>query len=137
MFENAVKQFIYAHGRLPEPCPQDVRMAFEWWTRHMQKPERPGETRMRGTLENGTPMWQEAYAERITHSFLGFCRLPRREDRFFVVDAVERGIEYRGDDIEISTMIAREHDKMKAVGLAAYRQAGLKKLKALKLGAIQ
>ena len=124
--------YCHKHGALPQPCPRDLRECAEWWLKHMQEPEQPHETyeaSQQGYGAEGT-RWETGYANRCRQSLRAFLsRDLSDEQRGIIVGMVKSGVPYRGDSWDFYMMVCREHERMREVGVEAYRAEALKQLR--------
>lgn len=96
------------NGRLPQPCPMDLRDCAEWWLGTMQEPEESNETYQCAAV-NGGLRWETGYANRCRSALFGFLKITDDRQRHMVVTMVtEDRIPYRGDTIWQYYNIAEE-----------------------------
>jgi hypothetical protein len=96
------------HGRLPPPCPMDLRDCADWWLATMQEPEEPTETYQCSAV-NGGLRWETGYANRCRSALFGFLNIPETRQRDMVVTMVtDDRIPYRGETIRQYYDIAEE-----------------------------
>ena len=122
------------HGALPQPCPRDLRECAEWWLSLMQEPEQPGETyeaAQQGYGAEGT-RWETGYANRCRQALRAFIsRDLSDEQRSIIVNMVRSGVPYRGDSWDFYMRVCQEHERMREIGVEAYRRDAIKQLKAV------
>lgn len=124
------------HKRLPHQIPRDPMAAANWWIKH-QKPaheniEVPRLARVIG--KNSVSRWMTPYADRLIASLRKFVTLSKHEQEF-IISAVDDGVFYNGDEFAFFHQVYEETQKMRSVGVDAYRQDAAKNLKAFISGA--
>lgn len=114
-------------GKFPLEIPRDYSEASLWWMTN-QKPandryERPHKAAVTG--RDGV-RWVNPYADRLVASLRRYVRLGRQE-RQFIMAALEDGVWYNGDSFPFFKRVYEETDRMERVGVEAYRREAVEK----------
>jgi len=121
--------YCHKYGSLPQPCPRDLRECAKWWLELMQEPEMAHETyeaSQQGHGGEGT-RWETGYANRCRQSLRAFIsRELTDEQRTIIVNMVRSGVPYRGDSWDFYMRVCQEHERMREIGVEAYRAEALK-----------
>jgi len=92
--------------------PHEYLSAAHWWMAHQEvatQAERPTV----GSDSKGNQFWTTPYIDRVVANFRKFLSLDETH-KAFVIEKIESGIPWRGDDMDMFLMICREEEKMKA-----------------------
>lgn len=117
--------------RKPVMFPSDPRAAASYWINHQEPPNESTE-RPRQIKQKDKVFWQTPYHDRLAANLRTFLQF-KKIHQLFVIEAIERGIPWRGDSVEFFADIIRETDKMLA-NKDEYIENGLQTLKDFKIG---
>ena len=104
--------------------------AAYWWIAHQENPghmEHP----QHNTDSKGNEFWRVPYIDRIAANFRIFLSLDETH-KSFVVEKIESGIPWRGDDMDMFMMVCREEEKMR-LDKSGYIESALAALKDFKI----
>ncbi len=128
---------IYKRWRMKHSSahiPQQYLDAAYWWVAHQEQPfhmEHP----QHNTDSKGNEFWRTPYIDRIAANFRIFLSLDETH-KAFVVEKIESGIPWRGDDMDMFLMICDEAEKMKQ-DKSGYIESALDALKNFKITGVQ
>jgi hypothetical protein len=90
--------------------PKDFLAAAAWWLDH-QEPQGRNETPQLEHDKKGAPHWKVPFIERVAATWLTFLAFSEPQ-KAFVVQHIESGIPYRGDDMKFYQEVVKESAKM-------------------------
>ncbi len=90
--------------------PRDFLEAAIWWLNH-QEGQRPNEQPQLEHDKKGVASWKVPFTERVSATWLTFLSFSEPQ-KAFVIQHIESGIPYRGDDIKFYKMVVEESANM-------------------------
>ncbi len=87
------------------------------------------------TDSKGNQFWSTPYIDRIVGNFRKFLTLDETH-KTLVVEKIESGIPWRGDDMDMFMLICREEEKMRQ-NKSAYIESALDALKNFKMSGVR
>lgn len=128
--EEVIDQYLKVKNpRIPKGAPADGFQFARWWMAHQAPADNFSEAATPPTVKGGT--WETPYHDRLIYTLRRFLRL-KTVQQVYVIEHIEQGIPWKGDDISFYTQIVEEQAKM-AVNREQYIEDGFKKMrKALK-----
>ena len=114
----------------PKMFPVDPRAAASYWINHQEPPHEFTEAVQK--VEQGDKVfWRTPYHDRLSGTLKIFLSL-KSPQQLFVIEHIERGIPWRGDNIQMFNSIITETQKMNT-GKDDYIQGAFKKLRDFKI----
>ena len=100
--------------RKPTMFPSTLQKAAEYWMEHQEPPIDYAEDMQKIISPKGEHVgWETPYADRVCRTLRKFLR-QKKIHQLFIIEAIERGIPWRGDEIGIFTEIVKEADQFHA-----------------------
>jgi hypothetical protein len=90
--------------------PKDYLGAAKWWLEH-QEPQGHNEEPQLDRDKKGEPHWKSPYIERVCATWLTFLAFSDPQ-KAYVIQHIESGVPYRGDDIKFYQQVVEESAKM-------------------------
>ena len=90
--------------------PKDFLGAAKWWLEH-QEPQGRNEQPQLSHDKKGEASWTVPFNQRVAATWLTFLAFSEPQ-KAFVIQHIESGIPYRGDDIDFYKMVVEESAKM-------------------------
>ena len=100
-----------SNQRKPTMFPAEPRAAAIYWISHQEEADEYNERLVAIKNNQEVTGWKTPYHDRLTSTLKKFLSL-KPIHQTFVIEKVESGIPWRGDDIPMFTEIVREHEKM-------------------------
>ena len=111
--EQEIEKILKRHSKLgrrkPKMMPADPFQAARWWMAHQEQPDEYREA----VQKLGNNRYETPYHDRLCRTLRKFLRL-KHIHQLYIVESIDRGIPWRGDDIDFFTDVVKEHDKMQA-----------------------
>lgn len=128
--EEVIDQYLKITKRpVPKMFPTDGFQAARYWMAHQLPADNFSEAATPPTVKGGT--WETPYHDRLLYTLKRFLKL-KTVQQVYVIEHIEQGIPWKGDDISFYTQIVEEQAKM-IVNKEQYIEDGFKKMhKALK-----
>lgn len=109
-----LKRWSDAGKAKPKMFPGTVQAAAEYWVSRQEPPIDYKEDMVKITDPRGVHIgWETPYADRVCRTLKKFLR-QKHIHQLFIIEAIERGIPWRGDDMRMFTEIVKEADQMLA-----------------------
>lgn len=102
----------------PSMFPSDPTKAAQFWIAHQEPPNEYTEAVRRELRKDGSAYFVTPYHDRIRANLKIFLT-HNKIHQVFIIEAIERGIPWRGDRIEMFVQIVKQGDEM-AKGHEAY-----------------
>jgi hypothetical protein len=116
--------------RVPDGMPSDGFQAARWWMAR-QAPGDPFSEAATPPPKKGGD-WATPYHDRLVYTLRKFLKL-KRVHQVYVIEHIENGVPWRGDDIDFYIKIVEETTVMRSCDKEQYFEDGFKKMhKALK-----
>lgn len=90
--------------------PRGFLEGARWWLEH-QEPQGKNEVPQLEHDKKGVPSWKTPFIERVAATWLTFLAFTDPQ-KAYVIQYIESGIPYRGDDIKFYQMVVEESAKM-------------------------
>jgi hypothetical protein len=90
--------------------PKDYLAAAKWWLEH-QEPQGRNEVPQMDHDKKGAPHWKVPFIERVAATWLTFLAFSEPQ-KAYVIQHIESGVPYRGDDISFYQAVVEESPKM-------------------------
>jgi hypothetical protein len=117
---NILKRHSDKGRRKPKMFPGTVREAAQYWISHQENPDERKEQVTEIKVNGEIVGYETPYHNRLAKTLLRF--LSQKEiHQVFIIEAIERGIPWRGDEPDIFVHIVKEGDKFLA-DPAAYKE---------------
>lgn len=100
--------------------PANIYDAAHWWLAHQEPANEITERVERQTDKDGRVSWKTPYIDRVASTLRIFLGLSEPH-KAFVIQKIDQGIPWRGDDMDMFLMICAQEDEM-AKGKADYIQ---------------
>lgn len=108
--EEVIDQYLkQKNPRIPDGMPSDGFQAARWWMARQAPGDRFTESASPPVKKGGT--WTTPYHDRLIYTLKKFLKL-KRVQQVFVIEHIEKGIPWRGDDMDKYTQYVEEHAKM-------------------------
>ncbi len=101
---------IFAKHGIPEGFPIDPIAAAKFWLAHQEPADKPRELPRLESFE-GRKVWKTPYHDRVSSTLKIFIGLDRPQ-QVYVIEHVRKGIPWRGDSMQMYTMIVEQHELM-------------------------
>jgi hypothetical protein len=95
----------------PKMFPGTVREAAQYWIGHQPPPDDYREGVKKIIKNEELVGYETPYHDRLARTLCRFL-VQKHIHQLFIIEAIERGIPWRGDEIGIYTEIVKEADKM-------------------------
>lgn len=102
---------IFGNARKSDVIPPRPVDAAHWWIAHQEPANEKTERVEQVTTRAGETGWRTPYIDRVSYTAKVFLSLDAPHQAF-VIDKIERGIPWRGDDIRMFLMICEQHELM-------------------------
>lgn len=99
-------------GSIPELMPMRPADAARWWLQR-QEAQTFSEYPNYNTDKNGEGSWKCPFNDRVSFTLAKFLSM-RKAEQMFIVDHIEQGYPWRGDEIAFYKMVIAETEKFKA-----------------------
>lgn len=116
--------------RKPKMFPSDPIAGAHYWINH-QEPANEEREKIEKRLENGKHFWVTPYHDRVCSTLKTFLWL-KNIHQSFVIEAIERGVPWRGDKIEFYQKVIDETEKMQR-NIPEYIEGALVAMKNFKI----
>ena len=118
-----------ARKPIPEFMPPAPIDAARWWM-DQQEPAGPDDKPRQVSIvgDDDNRRWICPYHLRVCETLKRFLSLPLKDQRI-ILAAREDGIYWRGDEMYFFMLVIAETEKMRKVGVSAYRDESINKLK--------
>jgi hypothetical protein len=118
---DMLRHWVKRYGSLPAPAPRDFDDCASWWLKHMQEPEKEGETYQATSVgTDSRPRWDCGYALRARSALLNWLGLPAVEREAVVSGVQGDRVAYRGEPFSQYMDIVEQTHRMRQMGIAAY-----------------
>lgn len=117
-----------AHKSLPVFMPPVPIDAARWWIDQQELPKPEDRPRQVSVVGDEGVRWICPYHQRLCYTLAKFLTIPTADQRI-ILAAREENIFWRGDEMYFFMMVIDETQKMRKMGVAAYREEALKKMK--------
>ena len=118
----------------PEKMRCTPRDAARWWITVVMQRHQPCEAPEKHCVRGGDGYrWDWPYQRRVVDCLKLFLTLPR-DFQSYIVAAAEDGIYWRGDSRRMFYEIVSETERMREMGIDAYRRGVLNRLRDFSLG---
>ena len=97
--------------RRPSMFPQDPTTAAKFWIAKQEPPNEFTEAIRQESRKDGSKYFITPYHDRLAANLKTFVQL-QHIHQVFVIDAIDRGIPWRGDDIHKFTKTVEQHNEM-------------------------
>ena len=97
--------------RKPKMFPQDLDTAAQYWIAHQRAPDDYSEAMTEIRDNHEVIGYNAPYIDRLVRTLRQFLNLSDIHQAF-VIDCIDRGMEYRGEDMRIYTEIAKQYEIM-------------------------
>jgi len=123
--ESVIAQFLQAKTpRLPKMAPADPFQFARWWMAHQAPPDNFTE----GAQVLGDGRWNTPYHDRLMYTLKRFLNL-KSVHQIFVIEQIERGTAWKGDDIDRFQAYCEEFGKMSKTDKNQYIENAFKQMK--------
>ena len=95
----------------PKGAPSDPWQFAKWWMAHQIPPDDFAEAPTPPVVKGGS--WETPYHDRLMYTLKKFLRL-KRIHQLYIIENVEKGVPWKGDDISFYTRVVEENIKMQA-----------------------
>ena len=115
---------------IPE-LPQNMQEAIKYWLLMNEPPERyeaPKQLPVQGRQD--AMRWECPYHDRLVYTLRAFHRLSSPHRQIVMAGVLGEQVPWRGDEVDFYLTVIDEHKKMLKMGVAAYRVAAMKQMKA-------
>lgn len=124
--EEVIDQYLKeANPRIPDGMPQDGFQAARWWMAHQIQHDNFTEAALPPAKKGGE--WQTPYHDRLMYTLKKFLKL-KRVHQIYVIEHINKGIPWKGDEISLYTQYVDEAAKM-AQNPEQYIAEGFKKMR--------
>ena len=108
--EQVLEQVLKRSKRaIPKGMPTDPYQAAKWWIAHQKVPDGFQETATPPVTKGGT--WGTPYHDRLEYTLKRFLSL-KSIYQVYVVEWIEKGVPWKGDDIDMYRVFVDEWEKM-------------------------
>jgi len=125
--EVLIKIFKSSRNRSAH-IPHDNLAAANWWMAHQEERQTADLPHPAKDRDGNITGWITPYHDRLSYNLRKFLKMSEAE-KAFIVHHVERGIPWRGDDIEFYKMVVAESAKMETD--PQYIDKGIERMKKL------
>lgn len=123
--EEVIDQYLkQKNPRIPEGAPSDGFQFARWWMSHQKPGDRFSEAATPPVMKGGS--WATPYHDRLMYTLKKFLKL-KRVQQVYVIEHIEKGIPWLGDDVDKYADIVNEHHKM-LQNKEQYIEDGFKKM---------
>jgi len=123
--ESVIAQYLQANDRrIPKGFPSDPFQAARFWMAHQIQPDAFTEAATPPVTKGGN--WGTPYHDRLLYTLKKFLKL-KAVHQVYVIEQIERGIPWGGDEIDLYIQFVEESDKM-AQNKSQYIEEGFKKM---------
>ena len=123
----ASRMVHHADSRIP----RNANELVHWWMDRQSRPSERFDRPVQESKRDGSGLfWRTPYTDRIRHTLIKFLSLDSGFQGL-IIAAAEDKIFWRGDSREFFLSVIHEHEKMRKVGVEAYRSEALRKLRAV------
>ena len=124
-------KWLESHSRADSRIPRNADELAHWWVDRQSPPnERFDRPVQQPKLDGSGMYWKTPYIDRIRSTLIKFLSLDPGFQGL-IIAAAEDKIFWRGDSREFFLSVIHEHEKMRKVGVEAYRSEALRKLRAV------
>lgn len=116
-------------GRWPADMPHGITYAVDWWLELLEPPSDRWDRPKQVSGPSGD-RWVYPYVDRVAGALRRFLRASYSYQRL-IVSAAEDGVPWRGEDEAIFRRVIGEHERMREVGLEAYKAEARNRARAL------
>lgn len=118
--EAVIDQYLKQQNpRIPKGAPPDPFQFARWWMAHQEEGDRFTEAASPPATKGGE--WKTPYHDRLVYTLKKFVRLSAVQ-QVFVIEYVEKGLPWRGDDIEDYRRYVEEWQIMQDEIAAGHRE---------------
>lgn len=130
--ESELAQIIESHlnsrrKAYPQGVPRDSAEAVQWFTKLFAGQKHNEAVRQLST-RNGKKYWIWPYADRLKYLTKKFF-MAEQELRELIIAARQDRIEWRGDDFDFFVRVIDETEKMRGMGIDAYRKHAISEMR--------
>jgi hypothetical protein len=119
-------KWLESHSRSDSRIPRNPDELAHWWVDRQSPPnERFDRPVQQPKLDGSGMYWKTPYIDRIRSTLIKFLSLDSGFQGL-IIAAAEDGIFWRGDSMEFFFSVISEREKMRAVGVVAYRDMAAK-----------
>jgi len=113
---NPIDALAYIYRAWRQTChsehiPRDYNGAAQWWIDH-QEPRGNQEILSQETTPKGEKVWKDPFIVRLVVNFRIFLTSFSDIEKSYIVNKIEGGIPWRGDDLEFFKMICEQEEVM-------------------------
>lgn len=126
--EKVLREYM-SWKKLPEFMPPSPHDAATWWIDMQEKPSQQDRPHKVSVVGDDGFRWICPYHLRISYTLRKFLFAMKEAEQRIIMAAREDGVFWRGDDMYFFMLVIDETQRMRKIGVEAYREESLKKLK--------